>query len=263
MFKIGDKIKCTWTDGCNWYKVGDTFATRGEPFTDRSNGTTCIHVEEEESDGAYVQCDHFELMTQGKHVTIDDVDYPKPNIGDVLLITAGGRGFYGRDEGKYVEVIGFGDYFGEDGLVVKPYDCELETLKCCGQVGFRGVVGYASFGLNPTGLLKTKELEEDSLSGRKTGKIKMELVETGFPNALLALGAVMTWAEENKGYLPNDWKDIPEPLDAFLGAAARHRTKRMMGITDDEESGLPHLAHETFNVLAQLELLLTGKLCKE
>lgn len=99
-----------------------------------------------------------------------------------------------------------------------------------------------------------------SLETRKNGKNQMELVDTGFPNALMALGEVMTWAAENKGYLANDWKDIPNPSMSLLGAASRHRNKRLKGEEFDDESGLPHLAHETFNVLAQLELLLIGKL---
>ncbi|MNY44939.1 hypothetical protein D3C86_1800080 [compost metagenome] len=88
----------------------------------------------------------------------------------------------------------------------------------------------------------------------------MELVDTGFPNALMVLGDVMTWAAEHKNYKPNDWKDIPNPLYSFLGAASRHRNTRLAGQEFDEESGLPHLAHEAFNVLAQLELLMQGKL---
>ncbi|MNF92189.1 hypothetical protein D3C84_748260 [compost metagenome] len=76
----------------------------------------------------------------------------------------------------------------------------------------------------------------------------------------MVLGDVMTWAAEHKNYKPNDWKDIPNPLYSFLGAASRHRNKRLAGQEFDEESGLPHLAHEAFNVLAQLELLMQGKL---
>lgn len=101
---------------------------------------------------------------------------------------------------------------------------------------------------------------DSSLDKRKNGKNQMELVETGFPNALLMLGEVMTWAGQFKGYAPNDWKEVPDPVNAFLGAASRHRLKRLSGVSNDEESDLPHLAHEAFNVLAQLELLLTGKL---
>lgn len=117
-------------------------------------------------------------------------------------------------------------------------------------------------------LLERKEVEfspvesefDSSLQGRKKGKNQMELVETGFPNALLMLGEVMTWAAENKGYEPNDWKNLPTPKMSLLGAASRHRVKRLAGQDNDDESGLSHLSHEAFNVMAQLELLLMGKL---
>ena len=186
-------------------------------------------------------------------------------IGDVVLIEAGGWGFVDEDENKYVEVEGFGDYFGEPGVKVKPYQCVLETSKGCGSIGDQGVIGYESFGPNPMILLNTLEEPKEnpfnpSLETRKNDKNQMELVDTGFPNALLMLGEVMTWAAKNKGYLANDWKDIPNPQMSLLGAASRHRNKRLKGEEFDDESGLPHLAHEAFNVMAQLELLIMGKL---
>ena len=101
---------------------------------------------------------------------------------------------------------------------------------------------------------------DSSLEKRKNGKIKAELLETGFPNAMMALAEVMTWAADYKGYLPNDWKDIPDAKNSLLAAAARHRLKRLKGEEFDDESKLPHLYHEAFNVMAQLELLITGKL---
>ena len=186
-------------------------------------------------------------------------------VGDVLLIEAGGWGFVDEDENKYVEVEGFGDYFGEPGVKVKPYQCALETSKGCGSIGDQGFIGYESFGNNPMILLNTLEEPKEnpfnpSLETRKNDKNQMELVDTGFPNALLMLGEVMTWAAKNKGYLVNDWKDIPNPQMSLLGAASRHRNKRLKGEEFDDESGLPHLAHECFNVMAQLELLIMGKM---
>lgn len=103
-------------------------------------------------------------------------------------------------------------------------------------------------------------LFDASLEKRKNGKLKAELLETGFPNAMMALAEVMTWAADYKGYLPNDWKNIPDAKNSFLAAAARHRLKRLKGEESDDESKLPHLYHEAFNVMAQLELLITGKL---
>lgn len=76
-------------------------------------------------------------------------------VGDVVLIEAGGWGFVDEDENKYVEVEGFGDYFGEPGVKVKPYQCVLETSKGCGSIGDQGVIGYESFGNNPMILLNT------------------------------------------------------------------------------------------------------------
>ena len=186
-------------------------------------------------------------------------------VGDVALVSQGGYGLVWEDKEKYVEIVGKGDYFGREGVRVKPYQCKLETLKDgSGEMGVGGVIGYETFGDNPLVLLNTGDeiasTFNPSLETRKNGKNKMELVETGFPNAFLALGEVMTWASVHKGYLPGDWKDIPDAKNSLLAAAARHRVKRLAGQFNDDESGLPHLYHEAFNVMAQLELLITGKL---
>ena len=45
----------------------------------------------------------------------------------------------------------------------------------------------------------------------------------------------MTWAAENKGYKPNDWKNLPDSFMAFTGAAGRHRVKRLKGEELDDE----------------------------
>lgn len=187
--------------------------------------------------------------------------YTDLEVGDVVLVTVCGWGFRDEDLNKYVEITEFTKY-AEDylGVKVKPYNCELES-----HTPKFGAVGVKSFGQNPMVLLNTKEEVtkgdfHSPLETRKNDKNQMELVDTGFPNALMVLGEVMTWAAKNKGYLANDWKDIPNPSMTLLGAASRHRNKRLKGEEFDEESGLPHLAHEAFNVLAQLELLMMGKL---
>lgn len=77
-------------------------------------------------------------------------------IGDVVLITEGGWGFFPEDEDKYVEVVGFGEYLdGDPGVIVKPYnDTKLYT-----EAGADGtwMCGYESFGGKPMILLNTKE----------------------------------------------------------------------------------------------------------
>lgn len=106
--------------------------------------------------------------------------------------------------------------------------------------------------------IDTLGMYRPDLNTRKLGKIQMELVDMGFPNAMYAIAQVMTWAAENKGYKPNDWKNLPDSFMAFTGASGRHRVKRLKGEDLDDESGLLHLAHEAFNILALLETTLLG-----
>lgn len=189
------------------------------------------------------------------------------NIGDVVVISRSGWGFLDEDIGKSVELVSTEVYFGGLGFHIKPYDCKLNT-------DVWGCVGVESFGDSPLVLLNVFEEQERKasiakpiLEERKIGKIRMELVDQGFPNALLELAKVMTWANQNKGYKDHDWKNIPNAENAFKGAAARHRVKfdaqrsfgnEMLDCTD-EESGIIHLAHELFNTMALLELALVGK----
>ena len=134
-------------------------------------------------------------------------------------------------------------------------------------IGGGGVVWFEEGDLILVNKPAIKDGEFSALDKRKNGKIRMELVDQGFPLALMELGRVMTWANENKGYKDHDWKQLPDAENGFKGAAARHRVnfdaQRAFGneMLDcvDEESGIIHLAHEAFNVLALLELALAGK----
>lgn len=149
---------------------------------------------------------------------------------------------------------------------------ELETLQNYGDPGAFTLVeesqedsiksdgGSSNYYQKQITRLVDGESFDSSLEKRKNGKIKTELLETGFPNAMMALAEVMTWAADYKGYQPNDWKDIPDAKNSLLAAACRHRLKRLKCEHCDDESGLPHLYHEAFNVMAQLELLIMGKL---
>lgn len=89
-----------------------------------------------------------------------DYDYSSLIIGDVILVAQGGYGLVWEDKEKYVEIIGKGDYFGREGVRVKPYQCKLETLKDgSGEMGVGGVIGYESFGESPLVLLNTSDEE--------------------------------------------------------------------------------------------------------
>jgi hypothetical protein len=106
------------------------------------------------------------------------------------------------------------------------------------------------------------------LESRKVGKIRVELVDDGFPLALREVAKVMTWAQEAKGYKDHDWKNLPNAEIALAAATSRHRQdhiiQRVVDLRDidecvDHESKLLHKAHEAFGVLAQLQLMLEGK----
>ena len=106
------------------------------------------------------------------------------------------------------------------------------------------------------------------LTERKVGKVQMDLFDSGFPNAITEVAKVMTWAAENKGYKPHDWKGLPNAETEFSAAASRHRVKGFIQKAEgvvaidrtDEESNIVHLAHAAFNILAELELVLIGKI---
>ena len=89
-----------------------------------------------------------------------DYDYSSLIIGDVVLVAQGGYGLVWEDKEKYVEIVGKGNYFGREGVRVKPYQCKLETLKDgSGEMGVGGVIGYETFGDSPLVLLNTLETE--------------------------------------------------------------------------------------------------------
>jgi hypothetical protein len=116
--------------------------------------------------------------------------------------------------------------------------------------------------------LGSSSIARPILEERKVGKVQMDLFDSGFPNAVMEVAKVMTWAAENKGYKPHDWVNLPDAETSFPSAASRHRVKSLIqkveglpaGERVDEESAILHKAHEAFNILAELELMLRGKI---
>ena len=134
-----------------------------------------------------------------------------------------------------------------------------------------GETGHEAFyetELELLGANQTSSIARPILEERKIGKVQMDLFDSGFPNAITEVAKVMTWAAENKGYKPHDWKSLPNAETEFSAAASRHRVKGFIQKAEglaainrtDEESNIVHLAHTAFNILAELELVLTGKI---
>lgn len=107
-----------------------------------------------------------------------------------------------------------------------------------------------------------------NLEDRKVGKIPMHMVVDGFPNALKAVAEVMGWAADVKGYKLHDWRNLPNADVEFPAAEARHANEnsiqKVSGLQaldrTDHESKKLHVAHKVFNALAELELILCGKI---
>lgn len=164
------------------------------------------------------------------------------------------------------EVVNF-----NNGRVMLRHFIDLDDLRSCGFI----YPDDERWGFYSEGEVGLKAKEDSPLTSfnpaldkRKDGKVLMHLLDQGFPNAMLELAKVLTWAGEHKGYLPHDWQNVPDPENTFQGAAGRHRVKSLIqksqGLSAservDEESGLVHKVHEAFNIMAELELILTKKI---
>ena len=84
-----------------------------------------------------------------------------------------------------------------------------------------------------------------------------------FPRAVLAVALVSEYGKRK--YAPDEsvfnsgWRDVPEGLNRYLDADARHMVKRAISTLGeyDEESGMAHLAHKAWNAMAELERAIT------
>ena len=85
------------------------------------------------------------------------------------------------------------------------------------------------------------------------GKVRPDLVIDGFSLALLAVAEVATFGAAK--YSENGWQQVPEGIKRYRAAGDRHRLKRHRE-SHDADSHLMHLAHEAWNRLAELELVL-------
>ena len=84
-------------------------------------------------------------------------------------------------------------------------------------------------------------------------KVMAELTLDGFSRALLAVAEVSTYGARK--YSPGGWQHVEGGQTRYRRAGDRHRLFRGHD-TYDRDSGLLHLAHEAWNRLAELELML-------
>lgn len=116
----------------------------------------------------------------------------------------------------------------------------------------------------PQFVSKSKTPEKDPLGldphapGAKldAGKPKVGLMLSGFARALLKVAEVTTYGASE--YTPNGWLEVPDGISRYDDAKARHLLKGYIEELDPD-SNISHQAHEAWNALAKLELMLREK----
>jgi len=78
-----------------------------------------------------------------------------------------------------------------------------------------------------------------------------------FSNALVEVGKVGTYGAQK--YTDNGWLDVPEGKARYTDALLRHIFAEASGEECDSDTGLSHLAHACWNMLAVLELHMRSK----
>ena len=89
------------------------------------------------------------------------------------------------------------------------------------------------------------------------GKVRMHLITGGMARAITEVAKVATFGAAK--YTDGGWTSVPDGFRRYEDAQQRHAAARHMNETHDQESQLPHLAHEAWNALAKLDLYLREK----
>lgn len=91
-------------------------------------------------------------------------------------------------------------------------------------------------------------------------KPRVDLVINGFPMALMSVAEVAAYGAAK--YTEDGWKSVPDGAKRYTAAMDRHRLMEAMGYDHDAESGLLHAAHQAWNALARLELLIRDEFAR-
>lgn len=86
------------------------------------------------------------------------------------------------------------------------------------------------------------------------GKPRPGLVLGGFARALLAVTRIGTGGAAK--YTDNGWMEVPNGVERYDDAKLRHWLYEKSGIECDPDTAEMHAAHEAWNALARLDLLI-------
>lgn len=75
-----------------------------------------------------------------------------------------------------------------------------------------------------------------------------------FPNAVSAVAEVSSFGARK--YTWHGWESVPDGINRYGDALARHLVKEVIEGDFDADSNLLHAAHAAWNALARLELLM-------
>jgi hypothetical protein len=100
-------------------------------------------------------------------------------------------------------------------------------------------------------MAEQKDLDQHTLGAKlDAGKPKPGLVIGGFANALSEVVKVGTYGASK--YTEDGWMFVENADKRYMDAMYRHLLEHHKGYEFDEESGLSHLAHAAWNLLAVL-----------
>lgn len=105
-------------------------------------------------------------------------------------------------------------------------------------------------------IAKRKREHELAIEGKKydTGKNRMGLMCENFSRALWEVAKVSTFGANRYG--ANNWQYLENPKERYMDALCRHLFQHLQGKKINEESGLLHLSHCAWNILALIEFEL-------
>lgn len=86
------------------------------------------------------------------------------------------------------------------------------------------------------------------------GKHRPGLVLGGFARALIAVSKVGTFGAMK--YTDDGWMEVPNGEGRYDDAKLRHWLDEKTGIECDRDSQMQHAAHEAWNALARLDLMI-------
>lgn len=158
-------------------------------------------------------------------------------------------------------------YVGREGEIISLNVDNTVIVKFSDENGFCYPIELVEEHLIPEGVkiperVKVQGMEEVYISGfdshgvkDNSKKLPMSKLKIQFPNALQAVVLCSSMGHEKYKDADGDWLNftrVPGGSETYRDACERHSLYEVGDV--DEESGLPHLFHELWNKMAEVEI---------